>query len=473
MRGGAGHGRRFRGTLPMLLVAMPGVLACAAVIAATPHSDLASPLTVALGACAVLGTFVSVDLEGTLFWDGSFVPLACAVAFLDPASVAAIAVLTEISVYCREQYRPPVFVLNLFGIAPNVLAAWVMTSLAPSVSSAGFFLVFGLVISGAILLNLVSVTVLIGIYYDQPIWSRLRQQTRLLPAVGINVVLAFASVGVYRSEGIAATVLVISGVFVFAYVANRLATEHEQRLRIESLASSRGRLVAQLLETEDRERRAVARVLHDDVIQTLLVARQDLSEVERAGGNEVGAVISLLDDAVGQVRGTISVTHPSVLERVGLEAALKTIAEQAAARGGFHVDVEVDQTAREMHDRLVFTAARELLSNAARHSGATRVAICVKLAGTELLLVVDDNGVGIDHTAAQRALGEGHIGLESVRERVEAVGGTVEIQNGSDHGTSIRVTLPTEDAGRVAPRRDRDGAPDSPAAVELARVSEH
>ena len=303
----------------MLAIALPGLAGCAVVFALTPHAELLSPLTIALAACAVIGTFVSLDFEGTLFWDGSFLPIACAVALLGPAPVAAITVLSELSVFRIERYRPRVFALNLFGtVAPNMAAALAIAAVAGEPPGLTFYFAFGLFISVAIIVNVLLITALAGVLYDEPVLERMRNHSRYSAAIAINVVLAVAAVAIYQNEGLVATLFVIACVFVFAYVAKRLAAERDQRARIEELASSRGRLVAQLLETEDRERRALAQVLHDDVVQTLLVARQDLQEAEFGETGRLKSALEHLDDAVQRVRGRIFVTHPSVLDRVGL-----------------------------------------------------------------------------------------------------------------------------------------------------------
>jgi two-component system NarL family sensor kinase len=455
----------------MLAIALPGLAGCAVVFALVPHDELWSPLTIALAACAVIGTFVSLDFEGTLFWDGSFLPIACAVALLGPAPVAAITVLSELSVFRIERYRPRVFALNLFGtVAPNMAAALAIGAVAGKPHGLGFYAVFGLVISLAIIANVLLVTALAGVLYDEPVLERMRNHSRYSAAIAINVVLAVAAVAIYQSEGLVATLFVIACVFVFAYVSKRLAAERDQRAQIEDLASSRGRLVAQLLETEDRERRALAQVLHDDVVQTLLVARQDLQEAEIGETGRLTSALEHLDDAVQRVRGRIFATHPSVLDRVGLRAALATIAEEAGTRGGFVVQVAGESAPAEIHDRLVFSAARELLANAAKHSQAERVHVHLSVGDRLTILVVTDDGVGFEPDSQVAAIQKGHIGLQSIAERVEAVGGCLHISSSRDNGTRVTVELPRTRVDRD-PESDVPGS-SQPDRAKLASVGE-
>ncbi len=456
----------------MLAIALPGLAGCAAVFILSPHGELLSPLTIALASCALIGTFVSLDFEGTLFWDGSFLPIACAVALLGPAPVAAITVLSELSVFRIERYRPRVFALNLFGtVAPNMAAALAIATVAGEPPGLGFYAGFGLVISVAIMANVLLVTALAGVLYDEPVLQRMRNHSRYSAAIAINVVLAVAAVAIYQSEGLVATLFVIACVFVFAYVAKRLAAEREQRARIEELASSRGRLVAQLLETEDRERRAMAQVLHDDVVQTLLVARQDLQEAEIGETGRLKSALEHFDDVVHRVRGRIFVTHPSVLDRVGLRAALATIAEEASARGRFIVHVSGDTPPPGAHDRLVFSAARELLANAAKHSQAERVQVHLSVGVQVIVLEVRDDGVGLERDSQRGSIQEGHIGLQSIAERVEAVGGCLRISSSRGQGTQVTVELPTAPIDEGSPSRMPSGA--EPHRAKLASVSEN
>jgi signal transduction histidine kinase len=465
------HHKRLRGTGPMLAIALPGLAGCAAVFVLAPHDELLSPLTIALAACAVIGTYVSLDFEGTLFWDGSFLPIACAVALLGPAPVAAITALSELSVFRIERYRPRVFALNLFGtVAPNMAAALMIEAVAGDPPGFGFYAIFALIISLAIIANVLVITALAGVLYDEPVLKRMRNHSRYSSAIAINVVLAIAAVAIYQNEGLVATLFVIACVFVFAYVAKRLAAERDQRAQIEELATSRGLLVAQLLETEDRERKAMAQALHDDVVQTLLVARQDLQEAEAGDSGRVRSALEHLDDAVQRVRGRISVTHPSVLQRVGLRAALATIAEEAAARGRFVVEVFGDETRAGMHDRLVFSAARELLANAAKHSRGDRVQVDLSVTDRETVLVVTDDGIGFEPNLQPTALQEGHIGLQSISERVAAVGGCLKISSSPGYGTTATVRLPTTAAKERTASREPRG--DDHSGAKLASVSE-
>ena len=453
-------GRRFGGEAAMLAIAVPGVAACGVALVRAPVGELLTPLTAILVVCAIVGSRISFDIEGTLFWDGSFLPIICAAALLGPMPTAAATIASEAEVWRRERYARKVLLLNLLGtLGPNLAAASIMTSAAANLDSAAFYGVLAAVVCGSILVNAALITTLAGILYDAPILARFRRHRAILGPLAVNVVLAMGAVAVYRGEGIVATAFVIGGVFVFAFVAGRLRADREQRAEIAALATSRGRLVAQILEAEDRERRVVAEVIHDDLIQTLLVARQNLAESTDA----LPHVAAALDDAIRQARQIIQTTHPTVLDHVGLDAAVRAVAEQAAARGNFALDVDIDPAVPGEHDRLLFAAVRELLSNVVRHARAGRVAITMTRDSERLRLVVTDDGVGLSARFLSPSIGAGHIGLWSLRERVEALGGTLDISASS--GTRVELTILASEA------RPAEGP--TPPSESLASVSEH
>jgi two-component system NarL family sensor kinase len=218
---------------------------------------------------------------------------------------------------------------------------------------------------------------------------------------------------------------------------------------VEALAASRGRLVAQALDAEDRERRRLAEALHDDAIQNLLAARQELG-AGNGGTADLELVKLGLDRTVEQLRDAVFDLHPYVLEHVGLTAALDAIAEHQARRGGFRWKVEVDPATTGFNDQLLFSIARELVTNAAKHARAGSLGVSVRRRGAEIVLEVADDGVGFDEGRLRAAPGAGHIGLASCAERVEALGGRLEVESEPGRGTRVRAAFP-----RTAQTRSR------------------
>jgi two-component system NarL family sensor kinase len=214
--------------------------------------------------------------------------------------------------------------------------------------------------------------------------------------------------------------------------------------RVRELAAVRQRLLTDALTAEERERQALAESLHDNAIQNLLSVGHQLEEI----GDDVEHVAlaraeRAIAATIAELREALFELHPYVLERAGLEAVLPAIGRRAARRGGFRLSFDLRYSGRHPDERLLAAAARELLANAAEHSGATEVAVRLARSDGELVLVVVDNGRGFDQAVLADRVGEGHIGLASQRLRVESVGGRLEIHTGAGSGTTAVVRLPS------------------------------
>jgi two-component system NarL family sensor kinase len=209
------------------------------------------------------------------------------------------------------------------------------------------------------------------------------------------------------------------------------------------LAESRTRLLTDALSAEQRERKALAEALHDQAIQNLLSARHEIEEAGEAFTHPALARADMaLADTVGELRNAVFELHPYVLDEAGLEAALRSVAQQAAGRGGFDLQVDLHYAGRNTQDQLLFSAARELLANAVQHSEARRVSVQLTEEGGEVVLVVSDDGRGFPPERLAQRLADGHVGLASQRVRVEAAGGTMDVASRPREGTRVEIRLP-------------------------------
>jgi PAS domain S-box-containing protein len=230
--------------------------------------------------------------------------------------------------------------------------------------------------------------------------------------------------------------------------ANVLATAIDRKrseAQITELAAARGRLVAQTLAAEDRARRGVSEVLHDHALQDLLASRQDLVEVLEDPDGDPERVVRAregIERAVQLLREAVFNLHPVVLEHAGLASAIRAVADHQGRRGGFQSEIEVDHHATGVHDELILSLARELLTNAAKHAEARHVRVRVRRDEEQIELEVADDGRGMEKGRPARAVREGHVGLASSAERVEALAGTFELDSEPDRGTTARARLP-------------------------------
>jgi signal transduction histidine kinase len=195
------------------------------------------------------------------------------------------------------------------------------------------------------------------------------------------------------------------------------------------------------------ERRRVARRLHDDIGQRLLVLKLDLAALRTHCPDEAGirAVESLLrqaDETLRALRHLADELRPIALDDLGLNAALDALARQAAERLGIEVTLRCDEQDPPVSPRVataLYRCVEEALRNVAHHARATDVAIELFIEAGLVQLSVLDNGVGLGADAAEPPGGEG---LRRVRERIEALGGCCVIENALGAGARLQVSVP-------------------------------
>jgi two-component system, NarL family, sensor kinase len=450
------------------VIALAGLAACLVAAAQDAPDDLWAPLTFALIACAFCAAIASVDFEGTVFIDASIVPLLLAAVFAGPAAAFVVVVVAELGAWARQRYRPSAALINTFATgAPTMLAA-VFFAQMESRSGPDFYLAIAISSVVALLLNFLILISLIALLDQKPIRPGLSQLPRVVPAIGLDVVLVVAAANVYSNVGLAAVVFVLVAVFAYTYLIAQVFAARESAARVSELASSRQHLAAQVLSTEERERRRLANALHDGPVQNLLVARQELQETAAENGDPVARVDQALEAAIRELRSIVSELHPAMLDRRGVGAVLGTLARDQASRGGLLVHIDIDDEAGRSSDTLVYTVARELIVNVVKHAEARNMWVRLASEPETLVIEVSDDGRGLTDGRRRDALSEGHIGLASIEDRVEAVGGTLALQPRRGGGTTSRVVVP----GSETNERAIDGASLYQKATALLGVGE-
>jgi two-component system NarL family sensor kinase len=226
---------------------------------------------------------------------------------------------------------------------------------------------------------------------------------------------------------------------------------------LREVSASRGQHVAAAIDAEERERRKLAEALHDDAVQNLLAARQDVVEAERGNATYLADARASIERTVSQLREAIFELRPPLLEDAGLQATLEAVAERHARQGGYHASVHVTDDGSRIDDQLMFSFARELLINAAKHARCSHVEVTVDRRHDSLTLEVTDDGVGFGHEQQMTAVRNGHIGLASIAERAHALGGKLTITGQRGHGTRVTIDIPLRrERRRVS--RDEDSA---------------
>lgn len=202
---------------------------------------------------------------------------------------------------------------------------------------------------------------------------------------------------------------------------------------------------------EERERRAIAHDLHDDLGQLLYAAKvkADMlarSALDAAAAARLEELQRLLDEASVRVRTLTAQLSPPVLERLGLIPALEWLAEDLDQSFGLTVEVEDDGRPKPLataQAAILFRAVRELLINVVKHSRSMYAHIRSASDDGTLVLQVTDEGAGLANTDAAFA-GRSGFGLVSLRERIGHLGGTVAVESSPDAGTQVTIRLPFE-----------------------------
>ncbi|HEX2128318.1 MAG TPA: ATP-binding protein [Solirubrobacterales bacterium] len=227
-----------------------------------------------------------------------------------------------------------------------------------------------------------------------------------------------------------------------ADTTSELAALRLENARLERELDECRRLVTEVMKAEDQGRRRIAQLLHDDALQALLAAHQELIEAA-PGRAQVMRAHEVVEGTIARLREAMMALHPVTLEQGGFELALGAVARQAARAGEFEIEIDLDPELVTAHDELFLAVARELLTNAARHSEATMVRVTLRRAGDAVELEVADDGRGMEPGRRERALAEGHIGLASVAQRVHSEGGEFELES-SPAGTTARARMPLD-----------------------------
>jgi signal transduction histidine kinase len=220
----------------------------------------------------------------------------------------------------------------------------------------------------------------------------------------------------------------------------------------------RQRLLQKLISAQEDERKRIARELHDETCQMLAALSMAVDTALRAPGGEAVAprlaeAKTLATRALAGVHGLIFALRPSVLDDLGLLAAIRWFAARNLEPRGISVRCEFESLTTRIPPEMetaLFRVVQEALNNVGRHSGADSVLIQVEEHKGQLEIEIEDDGRGFDPASvAQPDLGGRGLGLMGIRERVELLGGTVDIDSAPDDGTRIalRVPLPSTEAG--------------------------
>lgn len=245
--------------------------------------------------------------------------------------------------------------------------------------------------------------------------------------------------------------VVVLGVFVTVRIyrlERRSAAEHK---RVEAAEAELRKLSQQLVSSQEQERRSLSRELHDHVGQMMTALRFGLSDLEDNCPKPTDAFTAalrnsrtMLEQTIEAIRGLAMGLRPSMLDDLGLAAAIEWQAREFSRQFDMPVSVNVDPRLADWPEpqrTALYRITQEALTNCARHAKAKSVRIDLVRDHEAVRLKITDDGVGL--ATGQTNRGFGLIGME---ERVREIGGMLRMRSANGHGTTVEVEVPVAGA---------------------------
>jgi signal transduction histidine kinase len=233
---------------------------------------------------------------------------------------------------------------------------------------------------------------------------------------------------------------------IFSLLTVRMATGLFRKM--EWQASELSRVSWRMLDNQESAARRFSHELHDELGQALTALRTNLMWISRtsAADKRVADCVELVDGAISNVRELSQLLRPTVLDDFGLDASLRWLAEKFAERTAITVDYQSDFSGRlpDETETHLFRIAQEALTNVARHSGARRVEVRLRVSDSRLGLTISDNGSGLLQPEAAAERGMGMIGM---RARARSAGGELAVRSEPGRGVSVEALVPRGSAG--------------------------
>ena len=236
---------------------------------------------------------------------------------------------------------------------------------------------------------------------------------------------------------------------------NRQLFDHLGK-QIEALGQLTNALQAtqrRLITEREDERKALAREIHDQVIQDLLSFNYRLEEIENSEvtdslQNNLAMIRNGIRDVVGNLRQICSDLRPPTIDHHGLSAAIESMAHEWSERSSISIQVEIDPVLGRLPETIelsVFRIVQEGLNNIRKHAEASRVRLSLQRTPSASLLVrLEDDGHGLSVPTDLASLSASkHYGLVGISERVALLGGTMNIESSAGNGMILQVEIPS------------------------------
>jgi len=261
---------------------------------------------------------------------------------------------------------------------------------------------------------------------------------------------SFSAAPVNSSDG-----SMIGGVVVSHDITNRKRAREallRSRNKITRANKQLKRYARRITQAQEEERKRIAYELHDNTAQFLIILKIQLDSLLKSGKIHDTELIQKLrflekdaGHAVEEVRRYSHELRPSVLEDMGLLAALQQAAEDIGKIDSLKIDFEVEGTEPGLPEAIklgTFRIAQEALNNIRKHAKANNTLIKLKFSTSRLSMSIIDNGIGFDVSDARLSSRKSSLGMMSMEERAEYMGASLKIASHPGHGTTVRIEVP-------------------------------
>ncbi len=288
----------------------------------------------------------------------------------------------------------------------------------------------------------------------------------VVPILRGDLIVAIVGVGNKPSDYLEIDVNVVSKLLNFTWdiISNKLKEEAleqsnaELEMRVAERTSALERtheemkkISFDLVWAEEKERERIAAELHDQVSQSLLLAKMKLDAVvdhvaAESCFDSAESASSLLEESIHNIRSLTFRMRPPILDTAGIETTLQWLCSSIRQDYGLRIDFVSDGHSRRLSPEVrysLYQAIRELLLNVAKHAKTETAELRIKSSGNTFELKVIDNGIGFNDIAGSlKHVHKGGYGLYNVKQRIERLNGSVVIDSNTGRGTVITVTVP-------------------------------
>ena len=219
-----------------------------------------------------------------------------------------------------------------------------------------------------------------------------------------------------------------------------------QRKEVEkALKDERAKRLSALIDGQEMERQRISRELHDGLGQFLIAIKLKLENItytQQANKGSLNEIQEMFNTTIDEVRKISDNLMPSILKEFGLETALRNLCKLMAQASNISIDFEFLPLKKKLEERIstyLYRITQEALNNVVKHSQATEASVELLELGNYIQLIIEDNGKGFDIDKNIKSQGNG---IYNMRERVNVIGGRIEIISRLEEGTTINIKIP-------------------------------